>query len=301
MQMSCFIFIERNWEKDKVEFRDKLYYLNAIDYPVQLLLFPEGGDFTPKMKKLSDQFAVDNNLPKLNYCFHPRTTGFKYAINALRDGAGGLDAVYDLTIAYPDVLPKTEVDVGKGILPKEVHFHVKKHDDEDIPRGQEDLKKWLQERWLEKEERLKTFYKYKMFREDAESADCNGSSHSSRQNGHCSGNGHVATSDGHMTNCNGHYSSSNGTSNGISSHIPRSPEVHRPRNMHYFAYSIFIFIFTNLMLFVPMYYFPSFNIYMVFGVLFLCYGHYGRGIGHLYMAFKRKEMEHEIKKSKFNN
>ena len=103
-----------NWEKDKEEFSKKLYYFNAIDYPVQMLLFPEGGDFTPRTKTRSDKFADDNDLPRLLYCFHPRTTGFVYTINAMRDHS--LDAVYDMTIAYPDLLPKDPVDVANGIM-----------------------------------------------------------------------------------------------------------------------------------------------------------------------------------------
>ena len=84
MQLSCFLFINRRWEQDKLEFQDKLYYFNAIDYPIQILLFPEGGDLTPRTRERSHAYADTNNLPRYHYCFHPRTTGFKYAMNALR-------------------------------------------------------------------------------------------------------------------------------------------------------------------------------------------------------------------------
>ena len=263
MQMSCFIFIDRKWELDKLEFRDKLYYFNAINSPIQLLLFPEGGDFTQKVKKRSDQFAKDNNLPFYNYCFHPRTTGFKYAVNALRDG--GLDAVYDMTIAYPDVFPKTELDIIKtGIIPKEVHFHINKYDDKEIPQEQDELEKWLRDRWTEKEERLKEFYRHgNMFWE---------SSRKSEEN--CDHIGHLS----------GHPSS----------------EVLKPRNFQFFLYSVFIFAFTNLILLIPIWFYPYFRIYMLLGCVFLCFGH-RKGMGHLYMTFKRKEMEKAIKESKFNN
>lgn len=163
MQMSCFLFISRKWESDRLEFQKKLYYFNVMRYPIQLLLFPEGGDLTPKTRQRSNTFADANQLPRVQYCFHPRTTGFSYAVNAMRDG--GLDAVYDLTIAYPDVLPKTELDAWNGIYPREVHFYVRKFDNVDVPQEQGELKKWLQDRWLEKEERLKDFYTHKRFKE----------------------------------------------------------------------------------------------------------------------------------------
>ena len=164
MQFACYLFLDRNWEKDKEEFRKKLYYFNAIDYPVQMLLFPEGGDFTPRTKARSDKFADDNDLPRLQYCFHPRTTGFVYTINAMRDHS--LDAVYDMTIAYPDLLPKDPVDVANGIMPREVHYHIRKYNNEDVPQDEEGLVKWIREHWIEKDERLKKFYTHREYRED---------------------------------------------------------------------------------------------------------------------------------------
>ena len=37
-----------------------------------------------------------------------------------------LDAVYDVTVGYPKTLPVTELDVLKGHLPDEAHFHIKR-------------------------------------------------------------------------------------------------------------------------------------------------------------------------------
>lgn len=39
---------------------------------------------------------------------------------------GGLQAIYDVTIAYPDHVPASEWDLIEGKLPSEVHFHVKR-------------------------------------------------------------------------------------------------------------------------------------------------------------------------------
>ena len=148
---------------DEKEFHDKLFYLNCINSPCQLLLFPEGGDMTHKTKKRSDDYADQNNLPRYHYCLHPRTTGFVYVVNALR--SGGLDAVYDVTIGYPDALPKTEIDLAKGIMPREVHFHIHSYDNKDLPKDDEQLGQWCRDRWEEKEERLKKFYTHKKFQD----------------------------------------------------------------------------------------------------------------------------------------
>jgi len=163
VQLACYLFLDRKWEKDRAEFRRKLYYFNAIDYPVQMLLFPEGGDYTPNTKAKSDKFADDNGLTRLQYCFYPRTTGFVYTINAMRDG--GLDAVYDMTIAYPDMLPKDPDDVVGGVMPREVHYHIVKYNNEDVPQDNKNLMKWITERWGEKEARLERFYTHCEYKE----------------------------------------------------------------------------------------------------------------------------------------
>ncbi len=59
---------------------------------------------------------VINNAYKWTKSFH---------LNHFSDG--NLDAIYDVTIAYPDNLPEREEDLKKGKLPKEVHFYIKRY------------------------------------------------------------------------------------------------------------------------------------------------------------------------------
>lgn len=268
MQLSCFLFINRKWEQDKLEFQDKLYYFNALDYPIQILLFPEGGDLTPYTRERSNAYAKENGLPCYQYCFHPRTTGFIYAMNALRDGK--LDAVYDLTIGYPDALPKTELDAVKGFFPKEVHYHTKEWNNEDIPEDEEGMKAWLKERWAEKEVRLREFYTHSEFREIE--SDQYDNEHLS--NGHMSGDNTVT-----------HHSSQ------------KSPEVHLPKNIPYLLYSIFIFISTNAILIIPLIYVPYFWAYMIFCCFFLAWLT-RRGLSKFVMHSKRREVEAALRSSK---
>ena len=161
MQLGTHIFIKRRWEEDKDELTDKLQYLNGLDYPIQLLLFPEGGDITHKSKKRSDDYADREGLPRYEYCLHPRTTGFCHIVEQLK--SGGLDAVYDVTIAYPDNIAQTEVEFIKGVIPHEIHFHIRNYEAEDLPLENDQLSAWLQDRWKEKEERLKDFYTHREF------------------------------------------------------------------------------------------------------------------------------------------
>ena len=41
---------------------------------------------------------------------------------------GSLDAIYDVTIAYPDNLPEKEEDITRGKFPKEVHFYIRRYE-----------------------------------------------------------------------------------------------------------------------------------------------------------------------------
>nr|XP_060610125.1 lysocardiolipin acyltransferase 1 isoform X3 [Anolis sagrei ordinatus] len=85
MQVAAFIFIHRKWEEDKKHFEKMLDYFCDIHEPLQLLLFPEGTDLTDNTKARSNAFAEKNGLLKYEYVLHPRTTGFTFIVERLRD------------------------------------------------------------------------------------------------------------------------------------------------------------------------------------------------------------------------
>jgi hypothetical protein len=60
----------------------------------QLLLFPEGTNLTAKTKSRSDAFAEKYGLPKYNYVLHPRTTGFTFLAQHMKNSKF---TSYDLT------------------------------------------------------------------------------------------------------------------------------------------------------------------------------------------------------------
>lgn len=157
MQIAAFIFIHRKWEEDKSHFEAMLDYFCDIKEPLQLLIFPEGTDLTENTKARSNEFAEKNSLEKFEYVLHPRTTGFTFIVHRLREG-NNLDAIHDITVAYPHNIPQTEKHILGGNFPKEIHFHVRRYPVSCLPASKEDLQLWCQERWKEKEERLRTFY-----------------------------------------------------------------------------------------------------------------------------------------------
>lgn len=70
-----------------------------------------------------------------------------------------LDAVHDITVAYPQNIPQTERHLLLGLFPREIHFHVRRFSAACLPSSEERLQRWCQERWREKEQRLRDFYR----------------------------------------------------------------------------------------------------------------------------------------------
>ncbi|XP_032691038.1 lysocardiolipin acyltransferase 1-like isoform X1 [Odontomachus brunneus] len=162
MQMNGFLYITRRWEEDQGRLSRTLDYLIALGSRTQLLIFPEGTDLTRSSKEKSNKYALQHHLPEYTYTLHPKTTGFAYLVQHLQR-ANYLDAVYDLTIAYPDYIPQTEIDLIRGKLPDEVHFHIKRIPTAEIPTHESTLRKWLENKWSDKERILKQFYEQKTF------------------------------------------------------------------------------------------------------------------------------------------
>lgn len=69
-----------------------------------------------------------------------------------------LDAIYDVSIAYPQHFPTREVELVTGSVPEEVHFHIKRYSVENLATDEESLADWCRQRWLEKEAQLKSYY-----------------------------------------------------------------------------------------------------------------------------------------------
>ncbi|XP_027477407.1 lysocardiolipin acyltransferase 1 isoform X3 [Zalophus californianus] len=86
MQAAAYIFIHRKWKDDQSHFEDIIDYFCDIREPLQLLIFPEGTDLTENSKARSNDFAEKNGLQKYEYVLHPRTTGFTFVVERLREG-----------------------------------------------------------------------------------------------------------------------------------------------------------------------------------------------------------------------
>ena len=66
-----------------------------------------------------------------------------------------LDSVDDVTVGYEGHIPEREIDLLNGYIPKQVHFHIKRYMIKDLPKTDEEIGRWLENCWDEKETRLK--------------------------------------------------------------------------------------------------------------------------------------------------
>lgn len=116
MQLLNYIFLQRNWAQDRHHLLDSLHYYSATKFPVQLVLFPEGTDFSESNRKKDKEYAVKENLPPYQSVLHPRTTGFVQSMQALRGGTTCSTSVdvCDVTIGYVGDIPQAEIDLIRG-------------------------------------------------------------------------------------------------------------------------------------------------------------------------------------------
>ncbi|CAH1991185.1 unnamed protein product [Acanthoscelides obtectus] len=157
MQMSLFIYVKRKWQEDKDTLQKYINYITDIRYKHNILLFPEGTDLTEKTKMESDIYAINHNKEKYKYVLHPKPTGFVHLSHQLLKN-GNLDAVYDVTLIYPDRVPQNELYLLTGRYPKQIKIHLARYSKEILPRTEEGLKIFLEQRWQEKENTIREFY-----------------------------------------------------------------------------------------------------------------------------------------------
>lgn len=105
-----FIFLARNWTKDKPRMQHRLKKLSerhggplsgsqSLD-PMWLLIFPEGTNLSPDTKQQSQKWADKQGIKNPEHVLLPRSTGLQYCLQEL---AGTVDWLYDCTIAYEGV------------------------------------------------------------------------------------------------------------------------------------------------------------------------------------------------------
>lgn len=153
------IFLKRRWTEDKASIEHTFGRLRKHGLPFWLVSFSEGTRFTRRKVEDARSFAAERGLPPPAHVLLPRTRGFQAMIVALRDR---LDAVYDLTIAYPDGLPTFwQFVCGMG---QEASIHFRRYPMAEVPSDPDALATWLRDRFVEKDTLLAGYFENGEFR-----------------------------------------------------------------------------------------------------------------------------------------
>lgn len=164
MRLLDFIFVHRDWQKDRVKFLRRVKRISEAQSPYALIVFPEGTTLTPKNQVKSDAFALKNGYLAPKYTLLPRTTGLLAAVETLQDT---FDGILDVTMAFsgipPGSVPEEYYTLGSILYsnhaPREVHFYLRYYAAPKIPYGNADeFGDWLRNVvWVEKEKQMESF------------------------------------------------------------------------------------------------------------------------------------------------
>ena len=147
MYMIDCIFLKRNWARDKQDVLDLFSKFKRHDIPVFLVSFLEGTRATPDKLKTSQAYALKNGLPVPQATLVPRTKGFVATMQGLGDH---LDAVYDLSMGYPDGVPSF-VDCFLRKV-RRVDIHVKRYPLASFDMTDEALSEWVFDIYRQKDQ-----------------------------------------------------------------------------------------------------------------------------------------------------
>ena len=70
--MNDYIFLERDWDKDKVTLTEGMNVLASHSRPFWLLLYPEGTRLSEQKLAQGQEFSKERGLPVLQHQLYPR-------------------------------------------------------------------------------------------------------------------------------------------------------------------------------------------------------------------------------------
>jgi len=162
MQMALYFFVSRKWAVDEEGIKTRLQYFQETNFPLQLLLFPEGTDLSPSNKAKSDRYADDNKIQRYDFVLHPKFKGFCTCVEEMQKGRTTATVV-NMSVGYIGNMAQSETDFALGTWPSEIHFFAEQFPSSALPSSTNDLVNWLEQRWAEKEKQLKDFYQNRKF------------------------------------------------------------------------------------------------------------------------------------------
>ena len=168
MYLGGFPMLHRRWELDRKSIEGMFELFKEYRFPIWLVSFVEGSRYSDDKIKASQEFARTRGYKETRWVQAPRTRGIAASLHGVR--GSHIRAVYDVTLAYHDrklgwMKSPSFWDVIFGRVSGLTTFvHVERIPIEDIPGAQiedantreEQVGKWLRERFIEKDLRLES-------------------------------------------------------------------------------------------------------------------------------------------------
>lgn len=155
------IFLERNWEKDKLVMGEKVDKLVEYEDPIMILLFCEGTRFTPEKHKASVEFAKSRGLPILEHHLCPRTSGFNLIAKRCK---GKVKWIYNIQLGFPETEKKpTFSNLLRGYSFTADVFLERIPLDEVPTDSDEATSQWLHQFYVKKDKLMDEYFKTQKF------------------------------------------------------------------------------------------------------------------------------------------
>ena len=132
------------------------------DFVKGLISYSEATRFTKSKRIEAEIWSSAHNRRMPQHLLYPRTKGFVASVQKLRTSTQ-VKAVYDITVAYAKndgrMFQQAPTFAQSIMLPRlneqwRFFVHVERHPMEEMPRSDEEIAQWLEDRWVEKGERL---------------------------------------------------------------------------------------------------------------------------------------------------
>ncbi|KAK7100023.1 1-acyl-sn-glycerol-3-phosphate acyltransferase epsilon-like [Littorina saxatilis] len=160
------IFIKRGGKFQASKAENQLRNMVQDNCPMWMVVFPEGTRFNPDIKeaiKKSRGYCGQQGIPDMQHVLCPRTKATQVCLHELADYAS---CVYDVTFAYNNTYnPETGQRTASPGMPDflsghttKVHVYIDKIPMKDVPTEETEVTKWINDRFLRKEQLLSHFY-----------------------------------------------------------------------------------------------------------------------------------------------
>jgi len=140
------IFLKRRWMADRRRIKRSFQKFIQEDIPLWLNIFPEGTRFTQKKMLDAQSTARHYKLPICEHVLVPFAKAFETSVLGLKDR---VQAVYDVTIGYPDGIPTLwQLMLGDVQC---IEVRVERFPMQSLPKQGPAIEQWLNDRFWAKE------------------------------------------------------------------------------------------------------------------------------------------------------